>query len=151
MAAANPDREAICERILIGVEAGKETLADLCRAESIGRTTFYDWLKNEPELSERFVRARESGFDNLADDTIRIADEPSKTKLDAADKRIRIDTRLKLLSKWDPKRYGERTTIAGDPEAPLTTPADPAAAAIAMASILAAARQRKDNDGSDLA
>ena len=25
--------------------------------------------------------------------------------------RLRVDTRLKLLAKWDPKRYGERSEV----------------------------------------
>ena len=35
-------------------------------------------------------------------------------------RKLQIETRLKLLAKWDPKRYGERTTLAGDPDNPLT-------------------------------
>ena len=34
-------------------------------------------------------------------------------------RKLQIETRLKLLAKWDPKRYGEKMTLAGDPESPL--------------------------------
>lgn len=34
-------------------------------------------------------------------------------------RKLQIETRLKLLAKWDPKRYGEKMTLAGDPENPL--------------------------------
>jgi hypothetical protein len=50
-----------------------------------------------------------------------------------------------------PKRYGERTTIAGDPDAPLGTPTDATAIGAALAGILEAARARRESDGSDLA
>ena len=32
---------------------------------------------------------------------------------------MQIETRLKLLSKWNPKKYGDRTVVAGDEDAPL--------------------------------
>ena len=34
-------------------------------------------------------------------------------------RKLQIETRLKLLAKWNPKKYGERTTLAGDKENPL--------------------------------
>jgi hypothetical protein len=34
-------------------------------------------------------------------------------------RRLQIDTRLKLLAKWDPKRYGDRVQVTGDPEHPV--------------------------------
>ena len=34
-------------------------------------------------------------------------------------RKLQIETRLKLLAKWDPKRYGGRTVLAGDAQAPL--------------------------------
>lgn len=35
-------------------------------------------------------------------------------------RRLQIDTRLKLLAKWDRARYGDHVTLAGDPDAPLS-------------------------------
>lgn len=34
-------------------------------------------------------------------------------------RKLQIETRMKLLAKWNPKKWGDRTTLAGDPEAPL--------------------------------
>lgn len=33
--------------------------------------------------------------------------------------KLRIDTRLKLLAKWDPKRYGDKQLVGSDPDNPL--------------------------------
>jgi hypothetical protein len=33
--------------------------------------------------------------------------------------RLRVDTRKWLMSKLAPKKYGDRTVLAGDPDAPL--------------------------------
>jgi hypothetical protein len=34
--------------------------------------------------------------------------------------KLQIETRLKLLAKWHPTRYGDKVTLAGDAENPLT-------------------------------
>ena len=33
--------------------------------------------------------------------------------------KLRVETRLKLLAKWDPRRYGDRLQLANDPEHPI--------------------------------
>jgi hypothetical protein len=33
----------------------------------------------------------------------------------------RVELRLKLLAKWNPKRYGDKVQVAGDAENPLNT------------------------------
>ena len=63
---------------------------------------------HEPEFAKQSACARESGRANMADQCIEIADDK---KLEAADKRIMIDTRLRLLGKWDPKRWGDKTQV----------------------------------------
>jgi hypothetical protein len=159
----------ICERLAAG-----EPLTVICRDEHMPcDDTVRAWAERDESLSRDIACARAIGFDVLAAQCLEIADTPEvgeivtekplvvegkpiegaiirevKTDDMLGHRKLRIDTRLKLLAKWDPKRYGERTTIAGDPEAPLAPPADPAAA---LAAILAAAQQRRENDGSDLA
>lgn len=44
----------------------------------------------------------------MADDCIRIADDPV---LEPNDKRIRIDTRMRLIGKWNAKKYGEAALL----------------------------------------
>jgi transposase-like protein len=169
--AANPDKDAIVERVLEGIESGI-TLAELCRTEGISRSTFHRWKDTDEELKGRFARARDLGFDAIADETLEIADTPKLGVIEVekpvlvdgkqvattkevrhedmlGHRKLQVETRLKLLAKWDPKRYGDRTTLAGDPEAPLMGEnADPV---VALAAILDAARQRRESDGSDLA
>lgn len=67
------------------------------------------------------ARAREAGFDRIAADCLEIADQTGKDTIYGdngarADtewisrSKLRIETRLKLLAKWDPKRYGDKIT-----------------------------------------
>jgi hypothetical protein len=87
-------------------------------------STVRDWMGADEDVSRAIARAREDGFDAIAADALAIADNPmvgEKVKLDSDGKvvekqtgdmveraRLRVDTRLKLLAKWDPKRYGDK-------------------------------------------
>jgi hypothetical protein len=123
----------IDEAIVSGISQGIP-LAQICRGIGIDRTIVYDWRKLDTEFDQRIARAREIGFDAIADDCLAIADDTTHdTKIVGEDERevantewisrskLRVETRLKLLAKWDPKRYGERMTHAGDEAAPIHT------------------------------
>lgn len=130
-----------------------QTLADFCRLPGIpNASTIYDWMLKDKDFQERFARARACGYDVIAQDCLRIADTPNemyeesitdesgstgakistkRTRRDAFNHRkLQIDTRLKLLSKWDPKRYGDvlKTQLSGVDDGPIetrdTTPVD---------------------------
>jgi len=147
--AATKRRAEIEDRIIAGLEQG-ELLVALCKREGIARSTFYRWLEDNPSLPGRFARARDLGFDVIAEQTFEIADTPSASKIEATDKRIRIDARVKLLEKWDRKRYGSHTTIAGDPDAPLQVSVqgiDHAETLVAMLAVALARKQRAEREG----
>lgn len=113
--------DEVVSRVSLG-----EPLAQVCRDIGIGLTTWYDWVKARPLLSEEITRAREAGFDMIAAEAMRIADTPVDgieteenetgvvVKVKRGDmlghRKLQIETRLKLLAKWDPKRYGDRVT-----------------------------------------
>jgi hypothetical protein len=124
--------QEICERLSNG-----EPLAEICRDASMpGYRTVYDWMDAHPEFSANIARARKDGHDSIAAECLRISNTPLigeeetvKPNGDVEVKRgdmlghrkLQIETRLKLLAKWDPKRYGERLELAGDPDAPMVT------------------------------
>lgn len=112
--------EEICDRLSKG-----EPLAVICRDEHMPAVrTVSDWTKAHEAFSANFARAREVGFDVIAAECLAIAEDGShdyKTKKRADGEeyeefdsehvqrsKLRIETRLKLLAKWDPKRYGEK-------------------------------------------
>lgn len=122
--------DQICERISDG-----ETLRAICRSPGMPAwRTVYGWLVAHDDFSARIARAREMGYDAISQEALDIADTPlegvrtevaddGKTKETREDmlghRKLQIETRLKLLAKWDPKRYGEKIVHAGDPESPL--------------------------------
>lgn len=113
----------IVEDILRRLSDG-EPLAAICRTPGYPHpSTFRDWANGDEELSRRFARAREDGFDAIAQSAMEIADLPpvyaqseGGSRIDTGDvanRKLQIETRLKLLAKWDPKRYGEKVQLDG--------------------------------------
>lgn len=89
-----------------------EPLTRICDDKRMpGRATVYEWLEADAEFSGQFRAARARGVHALAEECLEIADKPSKDPIEAADKRIRIDTRLRLAGKWLPAIYGERVDV----------------------------------------
>lgn len=87
-------------------------LAEICRRESIGVSTVYDWMDAHEEFAGRIARARVFGHDQIAVDTRRVSrGEEGFSSGDVQRDKLIVDTDLKLLAKWDPKRYGDRQTV----------------------------------------
>lgn len=114
-------KDEICRRISDG-----ETLRSICREEDKPTwVTIYRWLDLDPEFKLRFAHARDLGFDAIAEEALEIADtvcEGVKTEYGPMGKKevhedmlghrkLQIETRLKLLAKWSPKKYGERVDV----------------------------------------
>jgi hypothetical protein len=122
---------AVIERVLSGLREGTP-LTVICAADDMPcDDTVRIWAENDAHLSRDIARAREAGFDQIAMDALNIADEThldTKKREDGSEtadtewisrSRLRVETRLKLLAKWDPKRYGDKTLLGSDPDNPL--------------------------------
>jgi hypothetical protein len=111
--------QEICDKLADGIP-----LAEICRADHMPHpSTVRNWAKANEALSLAIADAREDGEERITADIRRTArgDEGYSTGDIQRDKLI-IDTDLKLLAKWNPKKYGEKTTLANDPENPLPAP-----------------------------
>jgi len=120
----------ICEQLSEGIP-----LRQICR-ENEGFPawrTVYDWMGRNPDLSASIARARDIGYDAIAEECLHIADnqtiteritetEDPKTKAilrsvirsdDVNARRLQVETRLKLLAKFHPTKYGDRVAIEG--------------------------------------
>lgn len=81
-------------------------LAVICRKPNMPNfSTVYRWERDNEEFRMLLAGAREAGTHFMADDSVRIADDP---ELDPAHKRVMIDTRLRLIGKWNAKAYGDK-------------------------------------------
>ena len=118
--------QEICDRISKG-----EPLLQICKDDRMPeRRTVYDWLERIDGLSAQFARAREEGCDAMAEQSLAIMDgEPLAVFDDAGNKRYdsgsiawnknRAEHRLKLLACWNPKKYGSKVQLGGDPDNPV--------------------------------
>ena len=114
-------REKAIATIVEGLSNGT-TLREMCRmAEMPNWRTFYDWMDADPELATRIAHARDLGYDAIAEDVLQIIDNTKAIGEHVQLSKLKAEYRLKLLAKWSPKRYGDRTTFAGDKDAPLET------------------------------
>jgi lambda repressor-like predicted transcriptional regulator len=109
------------------------SLRAVCREMDIPQSTMRYALRSDPEALAQTARARELGCDALADECIDISDDKT---LDPADRRVRIETRLKLLGKWS-QRYADKQSHehSGPDGAPLQ---------IAYADVAGLARSLRD-------
>lgn len=101
--------DQICELIADGV-----FLREICRMEGMPAwRTVYNWIAANIEFEARFARARELGYDAIAEDTLIMVDKalPEKNVTEEIQHRkLKVDARLKMLAKWSPK-YSDRQQI----------------------------------------
>jgi hypothetical protein len=132
---------AIAREIIAKLSVGTP-LTIICESSKMpSDDTVRNWAAADPAFSRDIARAREAGFDRIALDALAIADgsdrdtiafERAGQMVEIPDKewilrtKLRVDTRLKLLGKWDPKRYGEKITqeISGPDGGPVKTEGD---------------------------
>lgn len=121
----------ICEQLSEGIP-----LRQICRDNDgfPAWRTVYDWMARDDALGEKGVglsasiaRARDIGYDALAEECLLIADTPqfgqkqvmsdegSTTTVEdmLGHRKLQIETRLKLLAKFHPTKYGDRVAIEG--------------------------------------
>lgn len=134
----------------------------ICRDDGMPSSrTVLRWKEANESFASDIARAREAGFDAIAAECLDIADETSNDTLftEHGDRpntewisrsKLRVETRLKLLAKWDPKRYGDKQQVdIGNADGKPFATSD-AEAATKLAAIIAAGLARKANDASDL-
>lgn len=118
------------EDIIEWISHGK-TLRDYCRIEgNPAWRTVYLWLEKDEDFAARFARAREMGHDMIAEECLEIIDTEaefaesfsqngSSKHRDSAHVtwlRNRAEQRLKLLAKWNPKKYGDKIDVTSKGE-----------------------------------
>jgi hypothetical protein len=133
-----PNSDKIKAQIVGWLSEGK-TLRDFCRQEQMpSYPSIFRWLDEDPVFAINYARAREVGFEILAEEALYIADNTNagrKVVTHSTDdedvtvvteedmlghRKLQIDTRMRLLRAWHPKKYGDKTIVAGDEESPLS-------------------------------
>ena len=100
------------ELIIEGLTDGVP-LRVLCRRDDVPSwRTVYDWINADASFASRVAYARDLGFEAIAEDILDIADDTPAISEHVQRSKMRIDTRLKLLACWSPKRYGNKQDVS---------------------------------------
>jgi hypothetical protein len=108
-----------------------QTLRQWCRDNGIHYSTVYLWMAKDEAFAQRFAQARDIGHDCIADEILEIIDtEPEMAETFSQNGgskhrdsghitwlKNRAEQRLKLLAKWNPKKYGDKVDVTSKGEA----------------------------------
>ena len=110
----------ICDRLSNG-----EPLRQICRSDPKFPVwqKIYEWMVRDPALAGAIARAREVGQDAIAEEVYALVErDPERIMSEGGGRvdagyvqwiRVQADIKLKLLAKWNPKRYGDRVALTG--------------------------------------
>lgn len=117
--------DAICARLADG-----ESLNAICKSAGMpAESTVRAWALDDVQgFSAKYMRAREIGYDRLADELLEIADNTqagvkTTTKASGVEttegdmiehRRLRVDTRKWMLAKMLPKKYGDKLDLTAN-------------------------------------
>lgn len=130
----------VCLSIMADVALGIPT-HKACSQHGLPRTAFYAALQQDEEIRNSYARAKDDGLEAYAESTDEIADEQPPEIPTQFGSRVdtgwvqwqknRIENRRWNLTKLAPKKYGDRTILAGDADSPLSIDLADAKAALA--------------------
>ena len=128
MAYTDKDKDNIFEYVCQEIEKGR-ALRNVLKDENMPSTsTFYQWLDNDEVKAKQYARATEVRADIIFDDILAIADENTNdtsinengievVNNDVIQRsRLRIDARKWVLSKLNPKKFGDKTDVTSGGE-----------------------------------
>lgn len=99
----------LVEEVLRRIASG-ETLAALGRELGFHPVSWGQWVRADEALGIAYAQARETGQDAIADDIMSIIDSVPAQSEEIQRAKLRAEYRLKLLAKWNPKRYGDKVS-----------------------------------------
>jgi hypothetical protein len=113
--------DEICARI-----ADAQSMRTICKADDMPcKATVFNWLRTNKEFLDQYTRAKEESADAMQEDMLDIADdgindwmdvnaggdEDASWKINSEHvqrSKLRIDSRKWLMSKLQPKKYGDK-------------------------------------------
>ena len=121
--------DRICDLVAEGA-----SLRAACRLpDQPSASTVFKWLSEQPAFAEQYARACEARAETMFEEMLDIADESAFDTIQGENgdrantewisrSKLRVDTRKWMLSKMQPKKYGDKITQehTGPEGAPLT-------------------------------
>ena len=89
-----------------------EPMARICDDDHMPSfKTVWTWEEDDEDFRKLSARARRHGTHFLADECLAIADEDAEDSAAIQRNKLRVDTRLRLIGKWNRKDYGEKQEV----------------------------------------
>lgn len=139
MAYTPEEREKLFETIFELIENGKSLRKALATVK-LSSSTFFIWIDENENKSKQYARACEERAEALLDEMLDIVDYKSNDiiETDLGDgiivekpnneviqrSRLRYDARKWLISKLNPKKYGDNIQVGGDADNPINVKFD---------------------------
>ena len=139
MAYTPEEREKLFETIFELIENGKSLRKALATVK-LSSSTFFIWIDENENKSKQYARACEERAEALLDEMLDIVDDKSNDiiETDLGDgiivekpnneviqrSRLRYDARKWLISKLNPKKYGDNIQVGGDSDNPINVKFD---------------------------
>ncbi len=141
MAYSTEQKEKILDSIFIKIENGLSARKAVVEA-GISTKTFWSWIDKDEEKVKQYARACESRAEALLDEMMDIVDDTSSDYVgmdigegEASEivlekkpnyeliqrSRLRYDARKWLVSKLNPKKYGDKQILSNDEDSPINT------------------------------
>lgn len=134
MAYKESEKQEIIDRICKHISDNNTSLRDALMLHDMPEAkTFYRWIDEDEEKRQQYARACEVRAENIFEEILEIADENAlDISIDDEGKwningevvqrsRLKIDARKWVLSKMQPKKYGDKLDVTSDGEKLPTT------------------------------
>lgn len=121
MAYSKEERQNIINRICEHISENKASLRDALMLHDMpDKNQFYKWIKQNPDFNEQYARACEERADAIFEEILEISDDNTfditiddegqyKIQGEIVQRsKLKIDARKWMLSKMNPKKYGDK-------------------------------------------
>lgn len=105
--------DSIIERLWAG-----DTATQIARDNGISDRVITNWSNKDEKHKAEYKAAMEGGARAILDEVIPIVDNREDDK-DPSSRKVRAWARLEIAKRKAPHLFGDKVTLAGDPEAPL--------------------------------
>lgn len=125
MAVNKEDRDRIFNYVCSQIEIGRSVTDILTDKGMPSREAFYEWMRADKTKVDNYAKSLEIRADYYFDEMVKIAynteegetikDGPNGVEITKADmlghRRLKVDTLKWVLSRMNPKKYGDKTDI----------------------------------------
>lgn len=106
----------LCKRVSCG-----EYVSKICEAPGMPpKSTFYYWLVKYPEVREKYESARLNRIETKEEEFRELIEKSPSDKGSLKKLELQLKVEMWMMEKINPLKYGQKTTLQGDKNNPIT-------------------------------